>query len=228
MKQWVMFSQRIGGILFGLFLCGLGFYFSIQANIGLAPWDAFNMGCSNVTGISYGNVSVLSGLIILAVDVLMHEKIGVGTILNTLIIGKVVDLLQWIDFLPRQENFFIGVAMLLLGQELICIGTYFYIRGGLGGGPRDSLMVAIGKRLPRIPVGAIRGAIEATVLLIGWLMGAKVGLGTVIAVFGISFLLESTFRLFRFDVKSLRHETVVQTILRLKAGDWGKEETEAA
>ena len=67
--------------------------------------------------------------------------------------------------------------MLLLGQLSICIGSYFYIGASLGCGPRDALMVALGKRLPKVPIGIVRGVIEGTVLLIGWLLGAKVGIG---------------------------------------------------
>ena len=70
----------------------------------------------------------------------------------------------------------LGLAMLLIGQIIICIGSYFYIGASLGCGPRDALMVALGKRLPSVPIGAIRGLLEGTVLIIGWLLGAKVGM----------------------------------------------------
>ena len=89
-------------------------------------------------------------------------------------------------------------------------------------------MTALSKRLPKVPVGYIRGMIEGTVLVIGYLMGAKVGLGTVISVFGISFLMQNTFKFFRFDLKSVQHENVVQTVRQLKQGTWASvhEETE--
>ena len=72
-------------------------------------------------------------------------------------------------------------------------------------------MVGLVKRLRRVPVGLMRGILEGTVLLLGWLMGAKVGLGTIIAVFGISFLLEGVFRLFRFDVTAVEHQDLRET-----------------
>ena len=79
-------------------------------------------------------------------------------------------------------------------------------------------MVALSKRMRKLPVGAVRGFIEGSVLLIGWLLGAKVGAGTLIAVFGISFILEGTFRMFAFDVKSVVHESVFDSFARIKAG----------
>lgn len=211
------YLKRTGRLLFGLFLYSLGLTLSIQANVGLAPWDAFGMGVSNITGISYGNISILTGIVILIVVAgFLKEKIGLGTILNTLLIGFLVDLMQSIHLIPFMTNFFLGILMLLLSQIIISLASYFYISTGMGCGPRDTLMVALGKLLPKIPIGAIRGSIEGTVLLIGFLLGAKVGIGTVIAVFGISFILQYTFKLLKFDIKAVVHENIFETFLSLK------------
>lgn len=202
---------------FGLLLYAIGLLLSINANIGLAPWDAFSIGVSRLTGISYGNVSIFTGIIILIVVViLLKEKIGVATILNTILIGIFVDILQSLNIVPYMTNFFLGILMLLVGQVIVCLATYFYISPGLGCGPRDTLMVALGKKLPNVPIGAIRGSIEGTVLIIGWLLGAKVGLGTVIAVFGIGFIMQMTFKLLNFDVRAVVHESIFETITSLK------------
>ena len=88
----------------------------------------------------------------------------------------------------------------------------------MGAGPRDSMMVALGRRLNRFPIGAVRGILEGTVLFLGWLMGAKVGIGTVIAVFGISTIMQYTFKILSFDVKGVKHENLVDTINRVTGG----------
>lgn len=210
------YAKRTTRLIFGLFLYGLGSYMGIQANVGLAPWEAFSMGIFYKTGMLYGDVVVLTGIIIIVIDFLLKEKIGFGTVLNAILIGKVVDLLNWLDILPRMENFWAGVLVLLAGQVVICIASYFYIGAGLGCGPRDALMVALGKRMNKLPIGLVRGLLEGTVLLAGWLMGAKIGIGTVIAVFGIGTIMEYTFRILRFDVKNIKHENFADTIRRLK------------
>lgn len=209
------YSVRLVKLVFGLFLFALGSFLTIQANIGLASWEAFSMGLAYLTDQTYGNILIISGFVILLVDVALKEKIGFGTILNTILIGTFVDLIQAVDLIPRMNNFFSGVLMLLLGQLSICIGSYFYIGASLGCGPRDALMVALGKRLPKVPIGIVRGVIEGTVLLIGWLLGAKVGIGTVISVFGISFILEVTFNILHFDVTNIEHESIVDTVRTL-------------
>lgn len=209
------YSVRLVKLIVGLFLFALGSFLTIQANIGLASWEAFSMGIAYLTNQTYGNILIISGLVILVVDVALKEKIGFGTILNTILIGTFVDMIQAADVIPQMHHFFSGVVMLLLGQVSICVGSYFYIGASLGCGPRDALMVALGKRMPKVPIGIVRGIIEGTVLLIGWLLGAKVGIGTIISVFGISFILEATFKILHFDVTNVAHESVVDTVKEL-------------
>ena len=220
------YTGRTIRLIFGLVLYGLGSYMSIQANVGLAPWDAFSMGISYKTGIMYGNVVVYTGFLIIIIDFLLKEKIGFGTIINAILIGKVVDLCNYLGLLPMLDNFAAGVAMLFAGQVVICLGSSFYIGAAMGCGPRDALMVAMGKRFSRLPIGLVRGILEGTVLLLGWLMGAKVGIGTIIAVFGIGTIMEYTFRILKFDVKGVRHENFADTVRRIRSGRHTDEPTQ--
>ena len=220
------YTGRTIRLIFGLVLYGLGSYMSIQANVGLAPWDAFSMGISYKTGIMYGNVVVYTGFLIIIIDFLLKEKIGFGTIINAILIGKVVDLCNYLGLLPMLDNFAAGVAMLFAWQVVICLGSYFYIGAAMGCGPRDALMVAMGKRFSRLPIGLVRGILEGTVLLLGWLMGAKVGIGTIIAVFGIGTIMEYTFRILKFDVKGVRHENFADTVRRIRSGRHTDEPTQ--
>lgn len=205
------YVKKITRLILGLFLYSLGSFLTIQANIGLAPWEAFSMGGAYLTHLSYGNIVVITGLIIIVIDFALKEKVGFGTILNAILIGKFVDLIQFTNIIPKMSNFGLGLLMLLLGQVVICIGSYFYIGSSLGCGPRDALMVALGKRMSKVPIGAIRGLLEGTVLIIGWLLGAKVGIGTAIYVLGIGFILQFTFKLLHFDVRNIKHESISDT-----------------
>ncbi len=211
------YTKKAFRLLLGISLAALGCLLGIQANIGLAPWEAFSIGISYKTGLSYGDVVVLTGLVILLIDFALKEKLGFGTIFNTLMLGKFTDLIAMTGLVPQMQGLLPGVVMMLAGQVCLSVGSYFYIGAALGCGPRDALMVALCKRLHRLPIGVVRGIIEGGVLLAGWLLGAKVGLGTVISVFGIGFVLQFTFKLLRFEVKELRHESVSQTVARVSA-----------
>lgn len=210
------YALRILRVLAGLFLFALGSYLTIQANIGLGAWEAFGVGVSERFGGSYGDVIVLSGMAILLVDALLGEKLGVATVLNTLLIGKFVDLLNAVGPVPKLQSFALGLPLLLAGQVVMCLGIYLYVGAGLGAGPRDALMVALGKRLHRVPIGVVRGMVEGCALLVGWLLGAKVGIGTILSIFGISFIMQATFSLLRFNVKGVQHEDLLQTFRKVK------------
>ena len=131
--------------------------------------------------------------------------------MNALLIGAFVDIIASFNIIPMMESFWTGIPMMILGLFVICLASYFYIGAGLGCGPRDALMVALCKRMNRVPVGVVRSGMEGAVLLIGWLLGAKVGLGTIISVFGIGLMIQFTFKLLRFDVKGVAHENVIDT-----------------
>jgi uncharacterized membrane protein YczE len=212
------YLKRFARLLLGLFLYALGSFLTIQANIGLAPWEAFSMGCARFMYLSFGNAVVISGFVILLAALFLKEKIGFGTVLNAILIGKFVDLIQATGLIPVMRHPGAGVALLLLGQVVICLGSYFYIGAELGCGPRDSLMVALSRRFPRVPVGAIRGVLEGVALLVGALLGARVGIGTLISVLGIGVTLQLTFRMLKFDVRQLTHESLGQTVNHWRSG----------
>jgi uncharacterized membrane protein YczE len=190
----------------------LGFFLVVRANIGLSPWTALAIGCSNLTGASFGKMMIAVSMLVIIVDLLLKEKLGFATILNGLMIGTFIEIIESMELIPLMSDFLPGLLLLLLGQAFVCLGTYYYIGVGLGCGPRDALMVAIGKRCPRVSIGVVRSTLEGGVLCLGWLMGAKIGLGTVVYVFGIGIMLQLTFTALRFDVKSVVHEDVFDTI----------------
>ena len=209
------FLRRFAYLIFGLFLYALGIVFTMKAHLGFAPWEVLHWGLGNTMGMSIGNVSILTGLVICGIVVIMREKLGFGTILNMFLIGKFIDMLLSIAAFPQMTGWISGVLMLFLGLFTIAFGSYFYINSAFGAGPRDSLMVLL-TRKTQLPIGVCRGILEATVVFSGWLLGGPVGLGTVIAAFGISFCVQIVFNLMGFEATSIKHETLDVTLKK-----WG-------
>ena len=207
--------KRFLRLMWGLFLAGVGMYFTIQANIGLAPWDAFGMGLAMKTGMIYGDAVLWIGVVVIGLDLALHEKIGIGTLLNATIIGKFVDLFEWLNLVPEMQSFAAGVGMMLLGQLIVCFACYYYIGAEWGAGPRDSLMVSLNRKIPKLPIGAARFTVELIVLMIGWALGAPVGFGTAMYMFGISLLMQTVFHILHFDPKALHHEGLLEMFQRI-------------
>jgi len=197
----------------GLAFFSLGIVLTIKANIGYAPWDVFHVGLADTVGLSIGTVSIAVGILIGVIIIILGEKIGIGTFFNMVLVGIKIDII--FPHVPLAENLFSGIAVMLLGIFLMAIGSCFYMRSAFGAGPRDSLMVALNRKT-RLPVGLCRFILELSVLIIGLLLGGMVGIGTAIFVAGIGLAIQAVFRLFRFDAKSVKHETLRDTFMTLK------------
>ena len=209
------FVIRLVRLVFGLFLYALGIALTIQAHIGYAPWDIFHAGVAKLAGIQLGTASIAAGIVIVALTVLLGEKIGLGTILNMVLIGLFLNAIFALDIIPLAFSVPAGIGMLVAGLFVIALASYFYIGSGFGAGPRDSLMIAL-RRLTKIPIGICRAVIEGTVLLAGWALGGLFGFGTVLSAIATGFCIELTFTLLRFDVTEVCHETLAETIQRFR------------
>jgi len=173
--------------MLGLTLFGIGLAFMVIADLGLSPWDVFHQGVSNHTGIPIGTIVIITGFLVLILWIPLHERFGIGTIANAIVIGLVLDSMLLI--LPESLNSMALRWVAMLGGVLIvAIGSGFYIGAGLGPGPRDGLMTGLAKR--GISIAWARAGIEITALAAGWFLGGTVGVGTLVFAFGMGPLVQ--------------------------------------
>jgi uncharacterized membrane protein YczE len=199
----------------GFFLYSAGIVMTINANIGLAPWDVFHQGLSKTFGITIGQASIGIGIIIVIINSLFREKVGWGSLGNMLFIGVFVDLLMLNHIIPEFENLVLRVLMMFSGMFVIGVATYLYIGVGLGAGPRDGLMVALTKRTGK-SVRLVRNTIETAVVIVGYFLGGSVGVGTLVMALTIGVFVQLAFQLFKFDVKKVEHRFIDEDIKLLK------------
>ncbi len=208
LKRWM-------DLLIGTVLYALGIVVTMKANIGYAPWELFHAGLGKTLGISVGNASIMVSVAICAIDLLLKEKLGIGTVLNMALIGALIDVFMKMGLLPAAGGLVPGLLQMLLGLFIVAFGVYFYVKAALGAGPRDSLMIAL-ERKTRLPVGVCRAAIEAAAVAAGWLLGGPVGFGTLFAAAGIGFCVQTVFALTKFRATSVSNETLDETFGRLR------------
>jgi len=206
MKNILLTLSRL---MIGLFLYAFGIVISINAQEGLAPWHVFHQGLSFQMNVTLGNAIQIVGIAIIILDFILGERIGWGTITNVIFIGLFIDLITDSRLVPVSENTTLSFLMIFIGMFTISLGAYFYLSAQLGAGPRDGLMIALTKRANK-PVGLIKSSIEITVLMAGYLLGGSVGWGTLIMSLGLGFFFQITFRMFKFDVKKVKHKYIDQ------------------
>ena len=169
--------RRTTQLFAGLTLYGVSMALMIESGLGLTSWDVFHQGISQVTGLSIGVVVILVGIPLLLLWIPLRQRIGFGTLANLVVIGVVVD--GALAVLPTGEALGVRITDLVAGIVLNGVATGLYIGARLGPGPRDGLMTGIVNRFPKLSIRLVRTSIEVTVLLIGFLLGGTVGLGTI-------------------------------------------------
>ena len=196
----------------GITIYSFGVYLTIAANIGLAPWDCLGMGIANCTPLSYGSAMVLIALVAISLQLLMKERIGFATVVDALLTGNLVQLFSDISPLPTNHNMWLGILIMLTGFVVIDIGAWLYMFAELGNGPKDGLLVVLGKQLPKIPIGVIGMILWSVVTLIGWMLGGSVGIGTVLSVFGAGVIMNLVYRFIGFEPRELKHRSIWDTV----------------
>ena len=207
-RQWLQ-------IIFGLMVFAFGVHLTIFANIGLAPWDCLGMGIAKHTPLNYGLSMTVMALVILGIDLLLKERIGFGTVIDAVLTGNFVQMFNDLNPLKENRSLWLGILIMLCGFVFMALGMWIYMKGEQCCGPRDSLLVGLGKRLPKVPIGIVEVLLWAAVLLAGWLLGGPVGIGTVISTFGAGLVMQVVYHLLKFEPRKVIHRDVLQTLRML-------------
>jgi uncharacterized membrane protein YczE len=173
--------RRVPMMLVGLAVLALAVTLSVQAHLGLSPWDVLHQGLQDKTGIDFGTITIIVGFVVLLLWIPLREKPGLGTVSNMVLLGLFIDALLVV--IPKPEPLAVRIPMLIASLVCFGIGIGLYVGAGLGAGPRDGLMTSIAAR--GFPIWAVRTAIEVTVLMIGLTLGGTIGIGTVVLALGV-------------------------------------------
>ena len=192
-------------ITVGLLVFAFGVHLTVFANIGLAPWDCLGMGIALHTPLNYGMAMTAVAVLILGIDLLMKESVGYGTVIDAFLTGNFVQLFNDLNPLPENHSVLAGILIMLCGFVFMAVGMWIYMSAGQCCGPRDTLLVGLGKRLRRLPIGIVGTMLWAVVLAAGWLLGGPVGIGTLISTFGAGFVMQLVYQCLRFEPRDVVH-----------------------
>ena len=214
------YAIRFFVTFFGLVFAAYGVGLTVTAQLGVSPWNVFGQGVAlkltEVLGVNVmmGTITMVSAAVVIIVDVLLKEKIGVATIIDTLVFGPALNFFIKHNMLPVPTGFAVRLFCTVLGFLVWSLGIAIYMKACLGAGPKDGLFVAFAKR--RIPVVLAKNSIEAVVCLVGWVLGGTVGIGTLICVFTMGSMIDFFFKLLKFDVNTVQNESIIETARNIK------------
>lgn len=217
-SRWTHFSPKkrvfLGWlrILLGSVIYSFGVHLTIAANIGLAPWDCLGMGIAKHTPLNYGSSMVLIGVSAIILQILMKERIGFATVFDAFLTGNLVQLLNDINPYPENSSTLLGIALMFCGFLFISFGMWVYMRAEQGCGPKDGLLIAIGKRMPKIPIGIVEVLLWSFVTLLGWILGGSVGIGTLFSTFGAGIIMHLIYSTIGFEPRKLKHKSLTETV----------------
>ena len=169
-------GKRLVQLYLGLVLYGFSASLVVLSGLGLSPWDVLHQGLAKHSSLAIGTWSIIVGLFVLLLWIPLRERPGIGTVSNVIFIGGTMDVV--LAHLSQPHELALRIVCLVVGVFLNGVATGAYIGAGLGPGPRDGLMTGLAKRGHSIRV--VRTSLEVSVVVIGWLLGGTVGVGTVL------------------------------------------------
>lgn len=208
MKNKILILVRL---LIGFVFCASSTVLMLNSNLGLSPWDVFHDGVTKISGITIGQASIIVSIIFVIVGMILGQKLGLGTILNMIVVGEMIDLIMEMNIIPVSTNLISGVIMMIFGMLVMGFGCYLYIGCGLGCGPRDGVMLALSEKTKK-PIKYIRAIMEVSVLIIGYVLGGAVGVGTFISAIGLGYSMQLMFKLLKFDAVKVTHKSFVESM----------------
>lgn len=201
-----MLKRRLAVAAIAQVFIGLGVALIVRAGLGVDPWSSFMQGATRLTHLTMGRTSQLTTLVLLAVNYFFGGEIpGWGTLLNGVLVGQFIDV--FLPLVRTPDALLLQWAFLLAGVFSMALGVSAYVATNLGKGPMEGWAYTV-SRLLRLGIGPAKMLTDVLALLIGVLLGGKIGIGTLVAAVALGPLMKLFLPLMRFGAtppSSLRH-----------------------
>ena len=183
----------------GLILQALGIALVISSGTTFAI-TSFNQGISKTFFVSYGTASLIVEVLTILINYRFKEKIGITTIASAILNGYLVDV-----FLLLVPTISLSLIYLPFGTVIMAIGFYFLTIAGLGNSSSNGLTTAI-QKIVKKDVGIVRISMDASFMLLGYILGGTVNVLTIVLTFTFGYVLQLVYKLFKFDPTKVNHQ----------------------
>ena len=163
----------------GIFMVSTGINLLIAAGLGADPWSVFHVGLTHHLPLTLGQVVQGVGITMIFVGWALKVTPTLGTFANMYLFGLCIDFIDKLGVIKLPKNTFQAWIYLIAGIVIYGIGNGVYLNGKLGSGPRDSLLLGLTRATGK-SVSIVKTIMEILAVSIGWLLGGKVGIGSLL------------------------------------------------
>lgn len=178
------------GILYLLscIIFSLGATSFIFSNLGTDPLDVFCLGIQNYVDIKIGTIqSIFAGFCLIVYSFLNKWKIPpLSTGVTFFICGYMIDFFRFSLYYFKDFNSYL---LLFFGCILCLQGSAGIILSGIGIRAMDLVALSL-EEITKKPFWLYKGVAEAALLLTGWILGGPVGIGTVLFLLTVGWLIQ--------------------------------------
>lgn len=209
-KGVIFLAMKSALFITGLFVLAFGAACMIQANLGVATWDVLHIGLTNMTSLSIGTWVQIVGIFMILLACLLERQLPqIGSLLNILLIGFFLNGILGLHMIPAFQSLWARMVLLISGIVLMGFGSGMYVASRMGAGPRDGLTLVLSKRW-KWSIRLVRTVLESVALLLGWLIGGPVAVGTFVSVLLIGPVMQASLKFWTKQVEKRSMENMTQ------------------
>ena len=187
--------RRLATLTAGCLVLGLGVAMLLAADLGSDGFSSLVNGLSISSGLPFFVANLAVSLAFLAMAAARRVMPGIGTLVQIVVVGFTVDRLLTVLGTPDTV---VGQALLLTAAfPVLAFGIAVYLGMHLGAGPIEAAALAWD---PPVPFKWSYSVVQGGGALIGWLLGATIGPGTIAVILMLGPAVDLVARRLRLDV----------------------------
>ncbi|MET3806556.1 putative membrane protein YczE [Nakamurella sp. UYEF19] len=175
-----MWWRRVVQLVVSCALLGVGVALLLVPSLGSDGYSTLINGLSLTTGVPFVVVNIAIGLVLVMLAWAKGKRPAVGTVVQPLVTGYVVNVC--LDILVPPHSLQTRALMFLVAFVVVAVGVAGYLGSNMGVGPSESLSLAWD---PPVPFRWSYSVFQGLGALIGWILGAAVGPGTILVVIAL-------------------------------------------
>lgn len=190
---------RLAQVVAGCVVLGVGVAMLLTADLGSDGYSTLINGVAMSLDISFWGANLAIGVLLLMLAALRRVFPGPGTVVQVAVVGLTVSVL--LDVMETPSGLLGQVGLLVAALPVLAIGIAAYLGSHTGAGPAEAAALAWD---PPVPFRWSYNIVQGGGALVGWLLGATVGAGTIAVVLILGPAVDLASRLLRLDVHQRR------------------------